>query len=253
LGRMQPMRILVSNDDGYFAPGIAALVQALGPLGEVYVVAPERDRSGASNSLTLDRPLCARTAASGFRYLDGTPTDCVHVAINGLLAFRPDLVVSGINDGANMGDDTLYSGTVAAAMEGFQLGLPAIAFSLARKGWTHLDAAARRAGELVQRLAPRLVREPMLLNVNLPALPYETLAAVEVTRLGRRHQAQSVIEAFNPRGDKVYWIGPAQGARDAGPGTDFHAVASGRVSITPIDPDLTGVVALDSVRGWFTG
>ncbi len=245
------MRILVSNDDGYFAPGIAALAQALRPLGEVFVVAPERDRSGASNSLTLDRPLSVRTAASGFRYLNGTPTDCVHVAITGLLGFRPDLVVSGINDGANMGDDTIYSGTVAAAMEGFQMGVPAIAFSLARKGWTNLDAAARRAGELVAQLAPRLARAPMLLNVNLPNVPYASLGPVEVTRLGRRHHAESVVEAVTPRGDKVYWIGPAQGARDAGPGTDFHAVESGRISVTPLDPDLTGAGALGAVRDWF--
>lgn len=246
------MRILVSNDDGYFAPGIAALVEALRPLGEIHVVAPERDRSGASNSLTLDRPLSVRTAASGFRYINGTPTDCVHVAITGLLGFRPDLVVSGINDGANMGDDTIYSGTVAAAMEGFQMGVPAIAFSLARKGWTHLDSAARRAGELAALLAPRLVGgPPMLLNVNLPNLPYASHGPVEVTRLGKRHHAEAVIEAQSPRGETVYWIGPAAGAREAGPGTDFHAVESGRISVTPLDPDLTGTRAIEPVRDWF--
>jgi 5'-nucleotidase len=244
------MRILVSNDDGYFAPGIAALVEAVRPLGDVLVVAPERDRSGASNSLTLDRPLSVRKAASGFSYVNGTPTDCVHVAITGLMEFKPDLVVSGINDGANMGDDTIYSGTVAAAMEGFLLGVPAIAFSLVQKGHAHLDTAGRVAGELVTRLASRLVGRPVLLNVNIPNLAYGDLAGFEVTRLGRRHHAEEVVQARTPRGETVYWIGPARGARDAGPGTDFHAVANGRVSITPLDVDLTAGEWLDPVKSW---
>lgn len=244
------MRILVSNDDGYFSPGIEALARALEAFAEVVVVAPERDRSAASNSLTLDRPLSVRSAANGFRYLNGTPTDCVHIAITGLLDQRPDLVVSGINDGANMGDDTLYSGTVAAATEGFLLGIPAIAFSLVEKGHACLDDAARVAGALVQRLAPRLLAEPMLLNVNLPNLPFERIGPPEVTRLGRRHEAEPVIRGTNPSGQTVYWIGRSGGARDGGPGTDFHAVAQGRVSITPLDVDLTGSRWLDPVRGW---
>ena len=244
------MRILVSNDDGYFSPGIAALVQSVEDFAEVTVVAPERDRSGASNSLTLDRPLSVRKAASGYFYVDGTPTDCVHVAVTGLLEHRPDLVISGINDGANMGDDTIYSGTVAAAMEGFLLGVPAIAFSLAQRGHAHLDVAARHAGELVRRLAGRLIAQPMLLNINLPALPEAQIRGVEVTRLGKRHHAEPVVRATNPRGETIYWIGPAGSARDAGPGTDFHAVAQGWISVTPLDVDLTGVQGIEPVREW---
>jgi 5'-nucleotidase len=247
------MRILVSNDDGYFSPGIEALARALAAFAQVDVVAPERDRSGASNSLTLDRPLTVRTAANGFRYVNGTPTDCVHIAITGLLAERPDLVVSGINDGANMGDDTIYSGTVAAAMEGFQLGVPAIAFSLAQKGYAHLDVAARIAADLVRRLAPRLVAQPMLLNVNVPSVPEGELGGVVVTRLGKRHAAEAVIEGRNPRGETVYWIGPAGAAKDAGPGTDFHALAQRQVSLTPLDVDLTAEPSMARVRDWLGG
>ncbi|MFP5460078.1 MAG: 5'/3'-nucleotidase SurE [Gammaproteobacteria bacterium] len=244
------MRILVSNDDGYFSPGIEALVRRLEAFADVTVVAPERDRSAASNSLTLDRPLSVRRAANGFHYLNGTPTDCVHIAITGLLEQRPDLVVSGINDGANMGDDTLYSGTVAAATEGFLLGVPAIAFSLAEKGYRHLDAAAAVAGDLVRRFAGRLVDQPMLLNVNLPSRPASEMGGIEVTRLGRRHVAEPVIRGLNPRGETVYWIGPAGAAREAGPGTDFHAVSEGRVSVTPLDVDLTGGRWIEPVRAW---
>lgn len=244
------MRILVSNDDGYFSPGIEALAGALANLAELTVVAPERDRSGASNSLTLDRPLQIRRAASGFRYVDGTPTDCVHIAITGFPDQRPDLVVSGINDGANMGDDTLYSGTVAAAMEGFLLGVPAIAFSLANKGWEHLDTAARVAREMVERYIRDPWPAPMLLNVNIPARAHADLAPLQVTRLGKRHQAAPVIPALNPRGDTVYWIGPAGTVRDAGPGTDFHATANGSVSVSPLHIDLTSVAELDPVRRW---
>ena len=244
------MRILVSNDDGYFSPGIEALAGALVDLAELTVVAPERDRSGASNSLTLDRPLQIRRAASGFRYVDGTPTDCVHIAITGFPDQRPDLVVSGINDGANMGDDTLYSGTVAAAMEGFLLGVPAIAFSLANKGWEHLDTAARVAREMVERYIRDPWPAPMLLNVNIPARAHADLAPLQVSRLGKRHQAAPVIPALNPRGDTVYWIGPAGTVRDAGPGTDFHATANGSVSVSPLHIDLTSVAELDPVRRW---
>jgi 5'-nucleotidase len=248
------MRILISNDDGYFAPGIAALAEALRDLAELTVVAPERDRSGASNSLTLDRPLAVRTAASGFRYVNGTPTDCVHVAVTGMLEQRPDLVVSGINDGANMGDDTIYSGTVAAAMEGYLLGIPSIAFSLANKGHEHLESAARVARDVVRRFVERPYPSngPVLLNVNIPNLPYERIGPPVSTRLGKRHHAEEVIRARNPRGETVYWIGPAGSAKDAGPGTDFHAVASGRVSITPLDIDLTARTLSDPTRQWLT-
>ncbi|HZH06573.1 MAG TPA: 5'/3'-nucleotidase SurE, partial [Lautropia sp.] len=218
--------------------------------GEIVVVAPERDRSGASNSLTLDRPLSVRTASSGYLYLNGTPTDCVHVAVTGLLDHRPDLVVSGINDGANMGDDTIYSGTVAAAMEGYLLGVPSIAFSLVDKGNAHMESAARIARGIVERYIADPWPAPMLLNVNIPNLPYDQLGPPEVTRLGKRHHAEPVIPARNPRGETVYWIGPAGASRDNGPGTDFHAVASGRVSISPLHIDLTATKDLDVTRQW---
>jgi 5'-nucleotidase len=248
------MRILISNDDGYFAPGLAALAESLRDMAEIVVVAPERDRSGASNSLTLDRPLSVRTASSGYLYLNGTPTDCVHVAVTGLLEHRPDLVVSGINDGANMGDDTIYSGTVAAAMEGFLLGIPAIAFSLATKGHTHLDSAARVARDVVRRFVeqPYPAPGPVLLNVNIPNRPYADIGGIVATRLGKRHHAEEVVRATNPRGETVYWIGPAGGAKDAGPGTDFHAVASGQVSVTPLHIDLTASALSDATRRWLT-
>jgi 5'-nucleotidase len=248
------MRILISNDDGYFAPGITALAESLRDLADIVVVAPERDRSGASNSLTLDRPLSVRTAASGYQYLNGTPTDCVHVAVTGMLEHRPDLVVSGINDGANMGDDTIYSGTVAAAMEGFLLGIPSIAFSLVEKGHAHLDAAARVARDVVVRFIARgyPTPGPVLLNVNIPNLPYDRIGGIVATRLGKRHHAEEVIKARNPRGDVVYWIGPAGSAKDAGPGTDFHAVAAGQVSVTPLHIDLTATALSDATRQWLT-
>ena len=244
------MRILISNDDGYSAPGIDALAQALKSQGDITVIAPESDRSGASNSLTLDRPLFLKSARNGYSYVNGTPTDCVHLAITGMLAFRPDLVVSGINDGANMGEDTIYSGTVAAAMEGYMLGLPGIAFSLVKKGYEHLDSAARMAGEIVARLAPALRAKPMLLNVNIPNLPYAQIKGIQVTRLGKRHKAEQTLKAHNPRGDTVYWIGPAGPLKEAGPGTDFHAVEQGWVSITPLDADLTADNELKQVQSW---
>lgn len=244
------MRILISNDDGYFAPGIEALAAALADLGEIIVYAPERDRSGASNSLTLSRPLTVRQAANGFFFVDGTPTDCVHVAVTGILDTPPDLIVSGINDGANMGDDTIYSGTVAAATEGHLLGIPAIAFSLVQKGHAHLDTAARVAREVVERYLARRELAPMLLNVNIPAVPYDELKGFEVTRLGRRHHSEPVIEAQNPRGETVYWIGKAGPEQDNGPGTDFHATANGRVSISPLQIDLTSTAQLEQTRQW---
>jgi 5'-nucleotidase len=244
------MRILIANDDGYLAPGLAALIRACEGLGDIDVVAPEQNASGTSNSLTLHRPLSVYTAANGIRYLNGTPSDCVHVALTGLLPQRPDLVVSGINQGANMGDDTLYSGTVAAAMEGYLFGVPAIAFSQADKGWTHLDAAARVARSLVQQiLAQGLPGEPFLLNVNIPNRPDADALPRQVTRLGRRHASEPVIRQTNPRGEAIYWIGPAGDAREAGAGTDFHATANGCVSITPLQVDLTDHARLDAWRG----
>jgi 5'-nucleotidase len=245
------MRILLSNDDGYFAPGIIALAKVMSELGEVTVVAPERDRSGASNSLTLDRPLMVRKAPSGFFFVDGTPTDCVHLAVTGLLDHVPDVVVSGVNAGSNMGDDTIYSGTVAAATEGYLLGIPAIAVSLASKTGSHFEAAARVAADLVRAWidAPP-ADSPVLLNVNVPDLPYERLGAPEVVRLGKRHKAEPVIPTRNPRGETVYWVGAAGAAADAGPGTDFHAVEQGRVAITPLQLDLTHTGQLAAVRGW---
>ncbi len=214
------------------------------------MVAPERDRSGASNSLTLDRPLKLRRAASGFYYVNGTPTDCVHLAVTGMLDHQPDMVVSGINAGANMGDDTIYSGTVAAATEGYLLGIPAIAVSLVGKELLHYETAARVTAELVRRFSQRTHRQPWLLNVNVPDVAYEQLRGVTVTRLGKRHKAEPVIKALNPHGETVYWVGAAGKAQDAGEGTDFHALAAQQVSITPLQIDLTQTSQLDAVRDW---
>lgn len=248
---MSRMRILVANDDGYLAPGLAALVEACRGLGELDVVAPEQNASGTSNALTLQRPLSVWTAANGYRYLNGTPSDCVHVALTGLLPQRPDLVVSGINNGANMGDDTLYSGTVAAAMEGYLFGIPSIAFSLSEKGWTHLDTAARVARRLIEQvIALPPVPGAWLLNVNIPDRPYEDLRGLRTTRLGRRHASEPVIRQSNPRGEPIYWIGAAGDAREAGAGTDFHAVAQGHVSVTPLQVDLTDHACLPAWGSW---
>lgn len=244
------MRILVSNDDGYFAPGIAALAQALSEIGEVTVVAPERDRSGASNSLTLDRPLSLRRAANGFHFVNGTPTDCVHLAVTGMLDHLPDMVVSGVNHGANMGDDTLYSGTVAAATEGYLLGVPSIAVSLVSKGASDFSTAAWVARDLAVRFMNQPLRQPMLLNVNVPDLPYEALRGTRVTRLGKRHKAEPVIKSVTPRNETVYWVGAAGAAADAGEGTDFHAVSEGLVSITPLQIDLTHTGQIGMVNDW---
>lgn len=244
------MHILVSNDDGYVAPGLQALAQALRRFGTVTVVAPELNCSGASNSLTLNRPLTVQKGDNGFLYMNGTPTDCVHVALTGLLDRPPDLVVSGINNGQNMGDDTIYSGTVAAAMEGYLFGLASMAFSHVDKGHAHLDAAARLAADLVERYIEHPLAGPFLLNVNIPNLPYEQLRNVRCTRLGKRHQAEPVIRATSPRGETIYWVGSAGEARLAGPGTDFHAVASGTVSVTPLQVDLTHVEQLDGIARW---
>lgn len=244
------MRILISNDDGYFAPGLAILASHLSQIADVVVVAPERDRSGASNSLTLDRPLKLRRAANGFYYVNGTPTDCVHLAVTGMLDHQPDIVVSGINAGANMGDDTIYSGTVAAATEGYLLGIPAIALSLVGKELLHYETAAKVATELVQRFSLQTHKQPWLLNVNVPDVPYDQLQGIVVTRLGKRHKAEPVIKALNPHGETVYWVGAAGKAQDAGEGTDFHALAAQRVSLTPLQIDLTQYSQLDAVRDW---
>lgn len=243
------MRILLSNDDGYFAPGLAVLARALSRVAEVTVVAPERDRSGASNSLTLDRPLTLRRAPSGFSYVNGTPTDCVHLAVTGLIDFVPDMIVSGINDGANMGDDTIYSGTVAAATEGFLLGIPSIAISLASKTAKHFETACEVAIDLVSRHA-RTPAGSWLINVNVPDVPRAEVRGTRITRLGRRHKAEDTIRMTSPRGETVYWVGAAGPAADAGEGTDFHAVDSRQVSITPLQVDLTNRERMDEVGAW---
>ncbi len=242
----------MSNDDGYFAPGIPLLAEALRRLGEVTVVAPERDRSGASNSLTLDRPLSVRRAANGYFFVNGTPTDCVHIAVTGLLDFTPDVVVSGVNLGANMGDDTIYSGTVAAASEGFLLGIPSVAVSLTSKEGRHFESAIGAALEIVERFGRAPFGEPVLLNVNVPDVAPAELRGMEVTRLGRRHKAEPVVKITTPRGDPAYWIGPAGGAADCGPGTDFCAVADGKVSITPLRLDLTHASQLAATKAWLS-
>ncbi len=244
------MRILLSNDDGYLAPGLSCLAQALAPLAQIDVVAPERDRSGASNSLTLTHPLRVQKAENGFYFVDGTPTDCVHLAITGLLDSEPDIVIAGINRGANLGDDVIYSGTVAAAMEGRFLGLPAIAVSLAGKTASHFDTAAR----VVLLLLDMLGREPLpadtILNVNVPDVPFANLAGYEATRLGHRHKAEPVVRASDPHGNPVYWVGAPGSEADAGPGTDFYAIRQRAVSITPLHVDLTRYTALDQVSAW---
>jgi len=244
------MRILLSNDDGYFAPGIAILAEALANLGSVTVVAPERDRSGASNSLTLDRPLSVRKSANGYLFVNGTPTDCVHLAVTGLLEELPDIVISGINLGANMGDDTIYSGTVAAAMEGYLLGIPSLAVSLTSKAGKHYETAARVARDLVIRVQRQPAPQPVLLNVNVPDMPFDELQGFEVTRLGKRHKAEPVIKATSPRNETIYWVGAAGAAQDAGPGTDFHAVSANRVSLTPLQIDLTHSQQIPVVKSW---
>jgi 5'-nucleotidase len=246
------MHILVSNDDGYTATGLQKLVQVLQDLGEVTVVAPEINHSGASNSLTLNRPLSLRKSDNGFYYVNGTPTDCVHVALTGLLKCRPDLIVSGINDGANMGDDTLYSGTVAAATEGHLFGIPSIAFSLEKKGWAHIDDAARVAREVVQCHLAQSLKDAVLLNVNIPNLAYEAMQPAQVTRLGKRHPCAPVVPSVTPYGDTVYWIGGMGAVLDAEPGTDFYVVQQGGVSITPLRVDLTDHANLDAICHWAT-
>ncbi len=243
------MRILLSNDDGYFAPGLERLAAELKPHAELTVVAPERDRSGASNSLTLDRPLTVRRAPNGFLFVNGTPTDCVHLAVTGLLDALPDMVISGINLGANMGDDTIYSGTVAAATEGYLLGIPSIAVSLSSKVGRHFETAAKIVVDLVERHR-RAPSGAWLLNVNVPDVPLAEVHGLRVTRLGKRHKAESVIKTETPRGEICYWVGAAGAAADAGEGTDFHAIEHGFVSVTPLQIDLTHHAEMARVQGW---
>jgi 5'-nucleotidase len=244
------MRILLSNDDGYLAPGLAALARAIKPVAHVDVVAPERDRSGASNSLTLDRPLRVKVGENGFRFVDGTPTDCVHLAITGLMETEPNMVIAGINRGANLGDDVIYSGTVAAAMEGRFLGFPAIAVSLVGKTSTHFDTAAAVVVQLVKHLHRHSLPADTILNVNVPDVPLEQLTGIEVTRLGHRHKAEPVVKSTDPHGNPIYWVGAAGPEADAGPGTDFFAIKRNAVSITPLHVDLTRYTALDQTVSW---
>lgn len=244
------MKILISNDDGYFAAGLNILAEHIAKIADITVVAPERNRSGASNSLTLDRPLSVKTAANGFFYVNGTPTDCVHIALTGLMDTLPDMVISGINDGANMGDDTIYSGTVAAAMEGYLLGIPSIAISMSQHNSTYFETAARVAVELVEHYQKFGFKAPTLLNVNVPDIPYEQLRGRTVTRLGKRHKAEPVVQLKTPRNETVYWVGAAGKPNDGGLGTDFYAVANGEVSISPIQVDLTKHAQLTEIKDW---
>lgn len=247
------MHILVSNDDGHRAEGLRVLVAELRLYASVTVVAPDRNRSGASNSLTLDAPLRIHQESEGVIAVEGTPTDCVHLALTGLLEQEPDMVVSGINAGANLGDDVLYSGTVAAAMEGRFLGRPALAVSLVSERPRHYATAARVAAELVRRLEHDPLPADTILNVNVPDLPYAEIAGFEATRLGHRHRSEPVIKAQDPKGRPIWWVGAAGAEQDAGPGTDFDATARRCVSITPLTVDLTHYAAIEKVAGWLTG
>ena len=244
------MRILLSNDDGYFAPGLICLAETLSHVAEIIVVAPERDRSGSSNSLTLDRPLSLHKSHNGFFYVNGTPTDCVHLAVTGMLDMLPDMVISGVNDGANMGDDTIYSGTVAAATEGFLFGVPSLAVSLAGVTDGNFLTASRVVVDMVERFAKNKLKAPILLNINVPDIAYNQLRGIDVTRLGRRHKAEGVLKSQTPRGNTVYWVGAAGAAQDAGEGTDFFSVQHDRVSITPLQIDLTQYDQLNLVKTW---
>lgn len=243
------MRLLLSNDDGYLADGLATLALSLSDLAEITVVAPDRNQSGASHSLTLDGPLRIGKTREGIHYVNGTPTDCVHLAITGFLDHEPDMVIAGINHGANLGDDVLYSGTVAAAVEGRFLGLPAIAVSLTGDHH-HFDTA----GQAIRTLFQTLVRNPLppdtILNVNVPDVPYAELQGFKATRLGFRHRSEPVIEAADPKGRKIYWVGAAGRGQDAGPGTDFHAISHGFVSVTPLKLDLTDRNRISLVEEW---
>ncbi len=244
------MKILVSNDDGYLARGINVLADALAEIADVVVVAPDRNYSGASNSLTLQSPLRIHEVAENRYFVNGTPSDCVHLALSGFLADDPDLVVSGINHGANLGDDVIYSGTVAAATEGRYLGLPAIAVSLVGQRPQHFETAAQVACDLVGRLDNEVLPSDVLLNVNVPDRPYAELAGLDATRLGFRHRSEPLVRTHDPQGKEIYWIGPAGPGQDAGPGTDFYAVERGAVAISPLQIDLTRHAALPALAEW---
>jgi 5'-nucleotidase len=246
------MRILVSNDDGYQAPGIICLVEKLRQFATVTVVAPDRNRSGASHSLTLEQPLRLKIADNGFIHVDGTPTDCVHLAVTGLLEIQPDIVVSGINAGANLGDDVMYSGTVAAAMEGRFLGLPALAVSLASDNPQHYDTAAHVVELLLNRLQANLLTLPIntILNINVPDRAWSDIQGIHATRLGSRHRASPIIKSEDPRGRPIYWLGAVGPEQDAGPGTDFYAINQGAVSVTPLHVDLTNYAAMGTLTPW---
>jgi 5'-nucleotidase len=244
------VRILVSNDDGYLARGLRTLAEQLNDLAEITIVAPERNQSGASNSLTLESPLRVERPQPGLYFINGTPSDCVHVAVTGLLEQEPDMVVSGINHGANLGDDVLYSGTVAAAMEGRFLGLPAIAVSLVLEGGQHFTTAAVVARRLIEHMIEHPLPADTIFNVNVPDLPLDEIRGYEVTRLGFRHKSEPVIKALDPKNRPIYWIGPSGAGQDAGPGTDFFAIANGRVSVSPLKIDLTDHKALAPLKDW---
>ena len=244
------MKILVSNDDGYLARGINALASGLAEIAEVIVVAPDRNHSGASNSLTLHSPLRVHKVGEERYFVNGTPSDCVHLALSGFLDEDPDIVVSGINHGANLGDDVIYSGTVAAAMEGRFLRLPAIAVSLVGRHARYFDTAARVAADLVRKLQKDPLPQDIMLNVNVPDLPYEDLKGIESTRLGFRHRSEPLVRTEDPHGRTIYWIGPAGEGQDAGPGTDFEAIERGAVAVTPLKVDLTRHEALPGLRDW---
>ncbi len=247
------MRILISNDDGYQAPGIISLSAALATLAETTVVAPDRNRSAASNSLTIEYPIRATIQDNGFYRVDGTPTDCVHLAITGLFLEEPDMVISGINDGANMGDDVLYSGTVAAAFEGRHLGYPSIAVSLAGHNPKYFDTAAKVVTELVSNLQINSIPMDSILNINVPDIPFDQIKGIQATRLGQRHKSEPVVSMTDPRGKPIYWVGPPGPEQDAGPGTDFHAVRNGFVSITPLQIDLTRYDSMAVLEDWLSG
>jgi 5'-nucleotidase len=244
------MKILLSNDDGYHAAGLAALARSLRDQAELVIVAPDRNQSGSSHSLTLDNPLRVGRTEAGIYFVNGTPTDCVHLAITGLLKDEPDMVISGVNHGANLGDDVLYSGTVAAAIEGRFLGLPAMAISLVSDGSDNLDTAARAAAALLKRLQQQPLPADTILNVNVPDRPWDELAGFQATRLGFRHRSEAAVPQLDPKGRTVYWVGPAGGGQDAGPGTDFHAIEQGFVSVTPLQVDLTRHDSVAELSQW---
>lgn len=247
------MRILLSNDDGVHAKGIQVLQRALSSIAQVTTVAPDRNCSGASNSLTLLNPLRVQTMENGFLSVNGTPTDCVHLAISQLLSFTPDLVVSGINHGANLGDDVLYSGTVAAATEGRHLGLPAIAVSLAGKDEQYFETAAHVTLQVIKKLKSHPLPADQILNINVPAIPVEQLKGIQVTRLGRRHKAETMTSSVDPWGRSIYWYGSLGPELDAGEGTDFYAITHGYASLTPLHVDMSAYKSMDTLRSWLEG